>query len=82
MIRYIIHTVNVLPPHIFLASFAVFIFLNTFENVIHYSIGRTSGEKKILMKNPIRNDWIRIIIIMIIFAVLQALLTCFFTKSC
>lgn len=68
-----------LPPHIFITSFIVFIILNTFENLIHYSIGRTTNEKSFTIKIPTINDWIRIVLIMIIFAVLQAVFTCIFT---
>ena len=55
-----------------LASFLVFIFLNLIENVIQYSIGRTTNEKKIEWKSPTGKDWARIIIVMMIFAVFQA----------
>ncbi len=67
---------KLLPPHLFITSFIIFILLNTIENVIHYSIGRESNQKSIHITSPTKIDWIRIIIIMIIFAILQALLTC------
>lgn len=82
MLDFLIHYkayLNILPGHVFIASFIVFIILNTFENVIHYSIGRTTDEKSLTIKKPTKNDWIRIILIMIIFAVLQAVFTCIFT---
>lgn len=64
---------------IFIASFVAFIILNTIENLIHYSIGR-SYEKNLQFNFPTKIDWIRIIITMIIFAVLQALSTILFVK--
>lgn len=64
---------------IFIASFVAFIILNTIENLIHYSIGR-SYEKNLQFNFPTKTDWIRIIITMIIFAVLQALSTILFVK--
>lgn len=69
---------KILPPHLFITSFLIFIIINTIENVIHYSIGRETNKKNITIKNPTYIDWVRIIIIMIIFAILQAILTCFF----
>lgn len=68
----------ILPRPLFIISFLVFILINTVENIIHYSIGRESDKEKLVLKNPTRIDWIRIITIMIIFAILQALLTCLF----
>ena len=60
---------------IFTVSIAVFIVLNLVENVIHYSIGRTHGTSGIVIVAPSYVDWLRITIIMIIFAILQGLLT-------
>uniref|UniRef100_A0A6C0CTV0 Uncharacterized protein n=1 Tax=viral metagenome TaxID=1070528 RepID=A0A6C0CTV0_9ZZZZ len=68
----------ILPKPLFVISFLVFIILNTIENILHYSIGRESNAEKIILKNPTKVDWKRIITIMIIFAILQALLTCIF----
>jgi len=58
-----------------LASFIVFIILNLIENIIQYSIGRTSDDKTIDWVTPTSTDWVRIIIVMIIFAILQAVLS-------
>lgn len=68
----------ILPTPLFIISFIVFVVLNTIENIIHYSIGRESNKEKLVLQAPTKKDWNRIIIIMIIFAVLQALLTCLF----
>ena len=77
--------------HIFAFSFIVFIVLNLIENVIHYNIGKyhntTKGEVDANGKsvagfhftNPSETDWIRIVIIMFIFAVLQGFFTTYFS---
>jgi hypothetical protein len=59
---------------IFIAGFISFIILNLIENIIYYSIGR-SFEKKFSFKLPNRNDFIKLFVIMILFAVLQGGLT-------
>lgn len=64
--------------HLFITSFLVFVFLNLIENLIHYSIGRETNKKTITYIPPTKIDWIRIILIMIIFAILQSSLTCYF----
>jgi len=61
--------------HIFIISVAVFICLNLVENVIHYSIGRTHGASNVSFMAPSSVDWVRIIVIMVIFALLQGLFT-------
>ncbi len=71
--------------HIFAFSFIVFIILNIIENIIHYNIGkfhngseRSESANNIAgfhFTNPSNTDWIRIIVIMIIFAVLQGFFT-------
>lgn len=81
--------------HIFVFSFLVFIVLNVIENVIHYNIGKyhdaaatTSGTDLRRMSknvagfhftNPSEADWLRIVVIMIIFAVLQGFFTSYFS---
>ena len=61
----------------FLASFTVFIILNSFENIIHYNIGRISEDKEedVQFYYPNHKDLYRIVIIMIIFGILQATLS-------
>ena len=63
--------------HLFIISFIVFAFLNVIENVIHYNIGKTSNTD-FEFSNPARNDWKKIIVTMIVFALLQAFLTMYF----
>lgn len=59
-------------------SFFVYLFLNLFENLIHYNIGRFSDEETKL-KLPSKKDWIKIVIVMCMFALLQGLFTYYFT---
>lgn len=61
--------------YIFVISVVVFIVLNLLENVIHYSIGRHHGDLAVSIAVPSHTDWVRIIGIMLIFAVLQGLFT-------
>jgi hypothetical protein len=79
--------------HIFVFSFLVFIVLNVIENVIHYNIGKyhdsaassstgNSNGKSVAgfhFSNPSETDWVRIVVIMIIFAVLQGFFTSYFS---
>ena len=65
--------------HLIIVSFLVYLFVNLFENLIHYNIGRFSDrETKIEM--PTQKDWIKIAVVMIVFALLQGLLTYWFNK--
>lgn len=63
--------------HLIVISFFVYILVNLVENLIHYNIGRYSNrETKIEL--PTRRDFIKIVIIMIVFAALQGVLTYWF----
>jgi hypothetical protein len=63
--------------HLIIVSFIVYLFVNLFENVIHYNIGKfTDRETKIDI--PTRKDWFKIIVVMITFALIQGLLTYIF----
>jgi hypothetical protein len=62
-------------------SFFVYLFVNLFENLIHYNIGKFSNEDS-HFDVPSKKDWLIIIISMIIFALIQGLMTCFFTNKC
>jgi len=68
--------------HVFFISFTIFVVLNTIENLIHYSIGREKDRNSYSVKiqSPSAHDWIKIIGVMTVFAVLQGLFTCLFTK--
>jgi len=63
--------------HLFIISFIVFAVLNVIENVIHYNIGKTSNTE-FEISNPTINDWKKIIVTMIIFALLQGFITMYF----
>jgi hypothetical protein len=65
--------------HIIAISFFVYLFVNLFENLIHYNIGRFSNkETKIVL--PSKKDFIKIVVVMFAFALLQGLLTYYFNK--
>ena len=65
--------------HIIIISFFVYLFVNIFENVIHYNIGRFSN-KETKLELPSEKDFIKIAVVMCVFALLQGLLTVFFNK--
>jgi hypothetical protein len=65
--------------HIIAISFFVYLFVNFFENLIHYNIGRSSN-KETKFEIPSKKDWIKIIIVMCVFALIQGLLTYYFNK--
>ena len=60
-------------------SFLVYIFVNFFENMIHYNIGRFSN-KETKLELPNKKDFIKIVVVMCVFALLQGLLTSYFNK--
>lgn len=65
---------------LFWVSFAVFAAINLVENLLHYTIGRDSDKHsfKFGIEPPTKIDWIKIIIIMAVFATLQGSLTLVF----
>lgn len=65
--------------HIIAISFLVYIFVNLFENIFHYNIGRFSN-KETKFELPSKKDFIKIVVVMCIFALLQGLLTNYFNK--
>jgi hypothetical protein len=65
--------------HIIVISFLVYLFVNFFENMFHYNIGRFSN-KETKFELPSRQDFIKIVIVMCIFALLQGLLTVYFNR--
>jgi hypothetical protein len=68
--------------HIIAISFFVYIFVNLFENMIHYNIGRFStSNKNTQFKIPNKADLIKIFIVMCLFALLQGILTYYFTRN-
>ena len=65
--------------HIIAISFFVYVFVNIFENMIHYNIGRFSN-KETKFELPSKKDFIKIVVIMCMFALLQGVLTNYFNK--
>ena len=65
--------------HIIVISFFVYLFVNFFENIIHYNIGKFSN-KETKLDLPSKKDFIKIVIVMCVFAFLQGLLTSYFNK--
>ncbi len=60
---------------IILISAIIYLFVNLFENIIYYSIGRHTNKDKIYLEIPSKIDFIKIIIITIFFAFVQGILT-------
>lgn len=65
--------------HIIAISFFVYLFVNIFENMIHYNIGRSSN-KKTNFQLPNKKDFIKIVVVMCVFALIQGLLTNYFNQ--
>ena len=65
--------------HIIVISFLVYLFVNLFENMIHYNIGRFSN-KETSFELPSTQDFIKIALVMCLFALLQGLLTVYFDR--
>jgi hypothetical protein len=65
--------------HIIATSFFVYIFVNMFENMIHYNIGKFSNQETKL-ELPTKKDFIKIVGVMLVFALIQGLLTSYFNK--
>jgi len=65
--------------HVILISAIVYIFVNIFENLIHYNIGKFSNQE-LKFEFPSHDDWGKIIIVMCLFALIQGLLTYFMNK--
>jgi len=63
---------------IFIISFLVFIFLNIIENMLHFTNGRKENNKIFQFTSLKKRDLIKIVIIMVIFALLQGGITAFF----
>ena len=66
--------------HLIVVSFCVYIVVNLFENLIHYNIGRFSN-KETKIELPTKNDFVKIVVVMCAFALLQGLLTYWFIKK-
>lgn len=78
------HLLKNSSTRIMIVSFFVYLFVNLFENLFHYNIGKFSDREMDVSKDllPTKNDWIKIVVVMIVFAGIQGLLTCYFTERC
>jgi len=65
--------------HLILISFLVYLFINLFENLVHYNIGKFSN-RETHFELPTKKDWWKIIAVMIVFALLQGFLTVYFNR--
>lgn len=57
---------------IFIISSIIYFIINLVENLFHYTIGR---KREINIQMPSKEDWIKIFIVMIVFALLQGFFT-------
>jgi hypothetical protein len=62
-------------------SMMVFGVLNLIENMIHYNIGRSYKSSELKINFPSWDDFVKIIIVMIVFGLTQGLMTEFFIKD-
>ena len=62
-------------------SFCVYLFVNLFENLIHYNIGKHSNSE-LKFEIPTEGDWFKIIMVMLTFALIQGVLTCLIDDRC
>jgi hypothetical protein len=62
-------------------SFCVYLFVNLFENLIHYNIGKHSNSE-LKFEIPTEGDWFKIIVVMLTFALIQGVLTCLIDDRC
>lgn len=66
--------------HLMVVSFLLYVVINMFENVIHYNIGKFSNkETKFVI--PSKKDWVKIIIVMTVAALLQGFFTYWFQSK-
>ena len=65
--------------HIIAISFFVYLFVNFFENLIHYNIGKFSNQDTKL-ELPSQKDFLKIVVVMCVFALLQGVLTSYFNQ--
>ena len=77
---YIMYIISGASFHLIAISFFVYLFVNLFENLIHYNIGRFT-DKETKFEVPTKKDWIKIAIVMCVFALLQGLLTYWFNRK-
>lgn len=68
--------------HLFIVTTCVFIVINTIENLIHFSIGRNVQSKNeikpLKFEMPTKYDIVKIVGVMLVFAIIQGIATCYF----
>jgi hypothetical protein len=64
--------------YVFLISAISFFVLNLVEDLIHFNIGRNRNLEDITVYLPEKSEWIYVIGVMIIFSILQGLVTYYF----
>jgi hypothetical protein len=64
-----------------IVSFCVYLFVNLFENLIHYNIGKHSNAE-LKFEIPTEGDWSKIVVVMFTFALIQGTLTCIIDGRC
>ena len=67
--------------NLFIVSFSVYLILNVAENWIHYNIGKYH-DRIPRLDIPSESDGVKILVVMLLFAGLQGILTCWLEKSC
>ena len=67
--------------YLVIISVIIFGILNLIENLIHYNIGRSHKSNKLMLYLPNTEDFIKILITMIIFGLAQGLLTELFVQD-
>lgn len=74
---------QVIPKHIFIISTLLYVIINLIENTIHYNIGRNFDIKHfhdIVYVPPSSLDFVRIVSVMAVFAILQGIFTVMLTN--
>lgn len=66
---------NIIPSHLIIISILVFGVLNVVENILHYNIGRNHNKTMMELNSPSVEDFLKIVFVMVIFAVAQGFLT-------
>ena len=66
---------------LFAVSFFVYLLVNMVENLFHYNIGKHSNET-LQFELPTQTDWIKIVTVMLVFASLQGIMTCYLDGQC
>ena len=59
----------------FVYSIVIYILINIIENYVHYNIGKhTEDDRFIVLTTPSNKDWVKIVVVMLAFAVIHAFL--------